>query len=47
MRSLEDSFSDAELLRAEDVAQGILWTLTQPDRINVNEVLFRPTDQRD
>ena len=48
LRSLmEDSFSDAEFLRAEDVPQGILWTFAQPDRINVNEVLFRPTDQRD
>jgi NADP-dependent 3-hydroxy acid dehydrogenase YdfG len=48
MRSLrEDSFGDVEFLEAEDVARGILWTLAQPDRINVNEVLFRPTDQRD
>jgi NADP-dependent 3-hydroxy acid dehydrogenase YdfG len=29
------------------VARGILWALAQPKRINVNEVLFRPTDQRD
>jgi NADP-dependent 3-hydroxy acid dehydrogenase YdfG len=48
LRSLmEDSFSDVEFLRAEDVAEGILWTLAQPERINVKEVLFRPTDQRD
>jgi NADP-dependent 3-hydroxy acid dehydrogenase YdfG len=44
---MEDSFSDVEFLRAEDVAEGILWTLAQPERINVKEVLFRPTDQRD
>lgn len=47
MRSLRDSMSGVEFLEAEDVAQGILWTLAQPERINVNEVLFRPTDQRD
>lgn len=47
MRGLRDDFKDVEFLKAEDVAQGILWTLAQPDRINVNEVLFRPTDQRD
>jgi NADP-dependent 3-hydroxy acid dehydrogenase YdfG len=48
LRSLrEDTMSDVEFLRVEDVAQGILWTLAQPDRLNVNEVLFRPTDQRD
>ena len=48
MESLrEDSFGEVEFLRAEDVARGILWALAQPERINVNEVLFRPTDQRD
>ena len=47
MRALSEDFSDVEFLKAEDVAQGILWTLAQPERINVNEVLFRPTDQRD
>ena len=48
LRSLmEDSFSEVEFLRAENVVQGILWTLAQPERINVNEVLFRSIDQRD
>lgn len=36
-----------EFLHAEDVAQGILWTLALPERANVNEVLYRPTDQKD
>jgi NADP-dependent 3-hydroxy acid dehydrogenase YdfG len=36
-----------EFLKAEDVAQEILWTLAQPGRINANEGLLRPTDQRD
>ncbi len=47
MRSTQDDFKGVEFLKAEDVAQGILWSLAQPERINVNEVLFRPTDQRD
>jgi NADP-dependent 3-hydroxy acid dehydrogenase YdfG len=47
MRGMADDFSGVEFLKVEDVAQGILWTLAQPDRINVNEVLFRPTDQQD
>jgi NADP-dependent 3-hydroxy acid dehydrogenase YdfG len=48
MESLrEDSFGEVEFLGAGDVARGILWALAQPERINVNEVLFRPTDQRD
>jgi NADP-dependent 3-hydroxy acid dehydrogenase YdfG len=46
-KSLKDSMNDVEFLKAEDVAKGILWTLAQPERINVNEVLVRPTDQRD
>ncbi len=47
MRGMAEDFADVEFLGAEDVARGIIWTLVQPDRINVNEVLFRPTDQRD
>jgi NADP-dependent 3-hydroxy acid dehydrogenase YdfG len=47
MESLLEELGDTEFLQAEDVAQGILWTLAVPERVNVNEVLFRPTDQRD
>jgi NADP-dependent 3-hydroxy acid dehydrogenase YdfG len=47
LRAFLEDMGDVEFLKAEDVAQGILWTLAQPSRINVNEVLFRPTDQRD
>lgn len=47
MSDLATDFADLEMLRAEDVAQGILWTLALPERVNVNEVLYRPTDQKD
>ena len=47
MRDFLEEMGDVEFLKAEDVAQGILWTLAQPNRVNVNEVLFRPTDQKD
>ncbi len=47
MDALKAEIGDWEFLEAEDVAQGILWTLAVPERVNVNEVLFRPTDQRD
>lgn len=47
MEGMREDFANVEFLKAEDVAQGILWTLAQPERINVNEVLVRPTDQRD
>lgn len=32
-------------LEAEDVAEAILYALTAPERVNVNEILVRPTDQ--
>jgi NADP-dependent 3-hydroxy acid dehydrogenase YdfG len=38
---------DVNLLGAGDMVRGILRALAQLERINVNEVLFRPTDQRD
>ena len=43
----EKNFCNVEYLGPEDVARGIIWALGQPDRINVNEVHFRPTDQQD
>lgn len=47
MATLQEELGATEFLRAQDVAQGLLWTLAVPERVNVNEVLFRPTDQRD
>jgi NADP-dependent 3-hydroxy acid dehydrogenase YdfG len=35
-----------EVLQAEDIANGILYAVTQPQRVDVNEVLIRPTGQR-
>lgn len=32
-------------LRSEDVAAAILYAVTQPPHVNVNEILLRPTDQ--
>ncbi len=34
-----------ELLTAEDIADAILWAVTRPARVNVNEILIRPTRQ--
>src|ERR687894_207515 len=34
LNSLRADFENVEFLKAEDVAQGILWTLAQPDRVN-------------
>ncbi|MEA2459428.1 MAG: hypothetical protein QOC95_2400 [Thermoleophilaceae bacterium] len=35
-----------EVLQASDIAAGILYAVTQPTRVDVNEVLIRPTGQR-
>lgn len=32
-------------LAAEDVARAVLWAVTAPPHVNVNEILLRPTDQ--
>ncbi|QSJ17377.1 SDR family NAD(P)-dependent oxidoreductase [Nostoc sp. UHCC 0702] len=32
-------------LQSEDVAAAIVYAVTQPQRVNVNEILIRPTDQ--
>jgi NADP-dependent 3-hydroxy acid dehydrogenase YdfG len=35
-----------EVLEAEDIAAAIAYAVTQPARVNVNEILVRPTRQR-
>ncbi|HTI13080.1 MAG TPA: SDR family NAD(P)-dependent oxidoreductase [Dictyobacter sp.] len=32
-------------LESEDIAASIVYAITQPDRVNVNEILIRPTEQ--
>jgi NADP-dependent 3-hydroxy acid dehydrogenase YdfG len=34
-----------EVLRAQDVANGILYAVSQPPHVSINEVLIRPTRQ--
>jgi len=42
---LEKRFGAVELLRAQDIADAILFTITRPWRMAVNEILIRPTEQ--
>lgn len=35
-----------DLLEAADIAEAIRYAVTQPDRVNVNEILVRPTGQQ-
>lgn len=41
-----NAFADSvRQLQAEDVAEAILYAVSQPDHVNINEILMRPTDQ--
>ena len=35
-----------EVLEADDIARAILYVVSQPEHVNINEVLIRPTGQR-
>ena len=37
--------SSMRQLKSEDIAAAIVYAVTQPDHVNVNEILIRPTDQ--
>jgi NADP-dependent 3-hydroxy acid dehydrogenase YdfG len=39
-------FSNMERLHAEDIADAILYVVTRPRRVAINEVLIRPTEQQ-
>ena len=38
-------FANIEILEAEDIANAIAYAVTQPERVSVNEILIRPTQQ--
>jgi NADP-dependent 3-hydroxy acid dehydrogenase YdfG len=40
-----ERFADVERLHAQDVADAILYIVTRPRRMAINEVLIRPTEQ--
>jgi NADP-dependent 3-hydroxy acid dehydrogenase YdfG len=39
------TFAPAEPMRSEDIAESIVFTVTRPRHVSVNEVLIRPTEQ--
>lgn len=41
----QKSYDSMRTLHAEDIANAILYAVTQPDYVAVNEILVRPTDQ--
>jgi NADP-dependent 3-hydroxy acid dehydrogenase YdfG len=40
-------FADVERLEADDIAEAILYIVTRPRRVAINEVLIRPSEQAD
>ncbi len=43
--AMRSNFEDVEPLRAEDIANGILYAIGSPANVAVNEVLIRPSRQ--
>jgi NADP-dependent 3-hydroxy acid dehydrogenase YdfG len=41
----EEFYGSMKTLNSEDIANAIVYALTQPDHVNVNELLIRPTAQ--
>lgn len=41
----EEMYGSMESLEAEDIANAIVYAVSQPPRVNVNEILIRPTEQ--
>lgn len=44
-QQIEQFVGNMTPLESEDIAAAILYAVTQPPRVNVNEILIRPTDQ--
>jgi len=44
---IQARFADVERLRAEDIADAILYVITRPRRVAINELLLRPSEQGD
>jgi NADP-dependent 3-hydroxy acid dehydrogenase YdfG len=39
------TFGPMEMMRSEDIAESIVFTVTRPRHVAVNEILIRPTEQ--
>jgi len=42
---VQKMYNEITTLESEDIAAAIIYAVTQPDRVNVNEILIRPTEQ--
>ncbi len=43
--ALTNAWKGKRQLESDDIARAILYVVSQPERVNVNELLVRPTDQ--
>ncbi len=44
---MKQRFGSVERLQADDIAEAIIYIVTRPRRMAVNEILIRPTEQAD
>ena len=44
-QAIEQFASNVRQLKSEDVANAILFAVSQPEHVCINEILMRPTDQ--
>jgi len=45
-KQVKDRIAAMSALTAQDVANAIIYVVTQPAHVNINEILMRPTDQQ-
>jgi NADP-dependent 3-hydroxy acid dehydrogenase YdfG len=42
---VRERFADIEMLQSEDIAEAIVFAVTRPAHVSLNEILIRPTEQ--
>ncbi|HMD45938.1 MAG TPA: SDR family NAD(P)-dependent oxidoreductase [Acidimicrobiales bacterium] len=45
LEQMAKNFAGIEMLQSEDIANAVLYAVTQPRHVSVNEILVRPTEQ--
>ena len=45
--AMEKRFAEVEIMQATDIADAIVYIVTRPWRMSINEILIRPTEQAD